>query len=67
MFCGYDITITIVTADAAMQLSQQQTAVYQLCERMFDALMQWARTKDISHLLAVQKTLRYAQNSNGDT
>jgi len=60
--------ITMVTDDAIIQsLQQRQMAAYQLCERMFDALMHWARTKDVRYLLAAQRSLTAVQNSDGDT
>ena len=63
------IIITMVTVDdAVMQsLQQRQMAAYQLCERMFDALMHWARTKDVRYLLAAQRSLTAVQNNDGDT
>ena len=61
--------VTMVTADDAIMqsLQQRQMAAYQLCERMFDALMHWARTKDVRYLLAAQRSLTAVQNSDGDT
>ena len=57
------------TDDAAIaqSLQQRQMVAYQLCERMFDALMHWARTKDVRYLLAAQRSLTAVQNNDGDT
>ena len=54
----------IVTADGA--ITQQQMGAYQLCE-MFDALMHWARTKDVRYLPAAQTSLKAIKNNDGDT
>ena len=54
----------ITAADA---ITQQQMAAYQFCERIFEGLMHWARTKDIRYLQAIQRSLTGVQNSDGDT
>ena len=54
----------MVTAGDAVA---QQMAACQLCERVFEALMHWVRTKDVRYLLAVQRSLGKVQNSDGDT
>ena len=55
----------MVTADGA--ITQQQMGAYQLCERLFDTLMHWTRTKDVRYLLVAQRSLKAVQNNDGDT
>ena len=39
----------------------------QVCERMFNALLAWATTRDVRYLLAAQRSLTAVQNQEGDT
>ena len=55
----------MITADGA--ITQQQMGAYQLCEKMFDGLMHWAKTKDVRYLPAAQRSLKAVQNNDGDT
>ena len=40
---------------------------FQVCERMFNALLAWATTRDVRYLLAAQRSLTAVQNQEGDT
>ena len=39
----------------------------EVCDRMFNALLAWATTKDVRYLLAAQRSLTAVQNQEGDT
>ncbi len=57
-----------VEAQAAMQaLKDRQQQAFNVCERMFNALLAWATTKDVRYLLAAQRSLTAVQNQEGDT
>eukprot|EP00731_Ephydatia_muelleri_P012361 Em0006g1255a len=61
-----------VVSDAELQRAMQalhdkQEAAFQVCERMFNALLAWASTKDVRYLLAAQRSLTAVQNQEGDT
>ena len=42
-------------------------SAFQVCERMFSALLAWATTRDVRYLLAAQRSLTAVQNQQGDT
>ena len=42
-------------------------SAFQVCERMFSALLAWATTRDVRYLLAAQRSLTAVQNQEGDT
>ena len=48
-------------------LADRQQAAFQVCERMFNALLAWATTRDVRYLLAAQRSLTAVQNQQGDT
>lgn len=48
-------------------LMDRQQAAFQVCERMFNALLAWATTRDVRYLLAAQRSLTAVQNQQGDT
>jgi len=52
---------------AKQKLRDRQEAGYQVCERMFNALLAWATTRDVRYLLAAQRSLTAVQNQEGDT
>lgn len=55
-------------AQAAMQaLRDRQQMAFEVCDRMFNALLAWATTKDVRYLLAAQRSLTAVQNQEGDT
>ena len=59
-------------ADAELQSAEQavsdrQQAAFVVCERMFNALLAWATTRDVRYLLAAQRSLTAVQNQQGDT
>lgn len=52
----------------AMQaLKDRQQMAFEVCDKMFNALLAWATTKDIRYLLAAQRSLTAVQNQEGDT
>ena len=55
------------TQVAMQALQDRQQAAMQVCERMFNALLAWATTKDVRYLLAAQRSLTAVQNQEGDT
>ena len=55
-------------AQQALQaLKDRQQMAFEVCDRMFNALLAWATTKDIRYLLAAQRSLTAVQNQEGDT
>jgi nuclear factor NF-kappa-B p105 subunit len=55
-------------ADQALEaLKDKQQMAFEVCDRMFNALLAWATTKDIRYLLAAQRSLTAVQNQEGDT
>ena len=52
---------------AEVELQSAQQAVFVVCERMYNALLAWATTKDVRNLLAAQRSLTAVQNQQGDT
>ncbi len=55
-------------AQEAMQsLRDRQQMAFEVCDRMFNALIAWATTKDVRYLLAAQRSLTAVQNQEGDT
>lgn len=53
---------------AAMEaIRERQQSAFQVCERMFSALLAWATTRDVRYLLAAQRSLTAVQNQEGDT
>jgi hypothetical protein len=53
---------------AAMEaIRERQQSAFQVCERMFSALLAWATTRDVRYLLAAQRSLTAVQNQQGDT
>ena len=53
--------------EANQALMDRQQAAFQVCERMFNALLAWATTRDVRYLLAAQRSLTAVQNQQGDT
>ncbi|KAL5499607.1 hypothetical protein EMCRGX_G011058 [Ephydatia muelleri] len=69
---GLPARVGSVVSDAELQRAMQalhdkQEAAFQVCERMFNALLAWASTKDVRYLLAAQRSLTAIQNQEGDT
>eukprot|EP00731_Ephydatia_muelleri_P012374 Em0006g1268a len=69
---GLPARVGSVVSDAELQRAMQalhdkQEAAFQVCERMFNALLAWASTKDVRYLLAAQRSLTAVQNQEGDT
>ena len=59
---------TETEAQQALQaLKDRQQMAFEVCDRMFNALLAWATTKDIRYLLAAQRSLTAVQNQEGDT
>ena len=57
-----------IEAQQAMQaLRDRQQMAFEVCDRMFNALLAWATTKDVRYLLAAQRSLTAVQNQEGDT
>jgi ankyrin repeat protein len=57
-----------VETQAAMEaIRERQQSAFQVCERMFSALLAWATTRDVRYLLAAQRSLTAVQNQQGDT
>jgi len=52
---------------AHQALVDRQQAAFAVCERMFNALLAWATTRDVRYLLAAQRSLTAVQNQQGDT
>lgn len=52
---------------AGQALADRQQAAFAVCERMFNALLAWATTRDVRYLLAAQRSLTAVQNQQGDT
>ena len=52
---------------AHQALADRQQAAFAVCERMFNALLAWATTRDVRYLLAAQRSLTAVQNQQGDT
>ena len=52
---------------AGQELVDRQQAAFAVCERMFNALLAWATTRDVRYLLAAQRSLTAVQNQQGDT
>ena len=52
---------------AGQDLADRQQAAFAVCERMFNALLAWATTRDVRYLLAAQRSLTAVQNQQGDT
>ena len=48
-------------------IRDRQESGFQVCERMFNALLAWATTRDVRYLLAAQRSLTAVQNQEGDT
>ena len=48
-------------------LRDRQQMAFEVCDRMFNALLAWATTKDVRYLLAAQRSLTAVQNQEGDT
>ena len=57
-----------IESQRAMQaLKDRQQMAFEVCDRMFNALLAWATTKDVRYLLAAQRSLTAVQNQEGDT
>ena len=57
-----------IEAQQALQsLQDRQQMAFEVCDRMFNALLAWATTKDVRYLLAAQRSLTAVQNQEGDT
>jgi hypothetical protein len=52
---------------AQQAVMDRQQAAFVVCERMFNALLAWATTRDVRYLLAAQRSLTAVQNQQGDT
>ena len=52
---------------AHQAVADRQQAAFAVCERMFNALLAWATTRDVRYLLAAQRSLTAVQNQQGDT
>ena len=60
-------TAEIEAQQALQSLQDRQQMAFEVCDRMFNALLAWATTKDVRYLLAAQRSLTAVQNQEGDT
>lgn len=60
-------TAEIETQQAMQSLQDRQQKAFEVCDRMFNALLAWATTKDVRYLLAAQRSLTAVQDQEGDT